>query len=204
MKRQILIAVMLLLALFAKSQDTSSYSLPVAPPTDTIPIDIVSVGVGGGYEFGGLGGNIIYYPTRGLGVFFGAGYTLIGFGYNAGVKIRIVTDESADKFMPYIIAMYGYNATINYPSFPQRNMTFYGLSVGAGMDYRPGNSQFGYLSATIYVPIRSTGVKDYINNEGYFYGIPYASSRIFPLSASIGYKFIFKRDKTVGHKMTSL
>jgi hypothetical protein len=198
MNKYILIASILLLSTSAFTQDSSLFNLPIS--SDTVPVDVLSAGIGGGYEYGGIGGNIIYYPTRGLGIFFGAGYPLTGFGYNAGLKLRIVVDQSAATFMPYILAMYGYNATVRVPEFQEKNETFYGLTVGAGIDYRPGNSKFGYLSASVYVPIRSTGVKDYINNLNYFDGISYSSGRVFPLSASIGYKFIFLRDKTVAKK----
>lgn len=203
MKRLLLIACTLVSFSVGKSQDTISYSVPVTAVPDSVPVDVFAIGVGGGYEFGGIGANVLYYPTRGLGVFAGGGYTLIGFGYNVGVKLRIVVDQTAAEFMPYLIAMYGYNATINYPSFPEKNMTFYGATVGAGIDYRPGNSKFGYLSASVYVPIRSTGVKDYVNNESYFYGIPYSTGRIFPLSVAIGYRFIFKNNKIEPVKVIS-
>jgi hypothetical protein len=194
MRKYILIAFVMAFSAFVHAQDSASFNLQEIS-SDTIPVDKFSVGVGGGYEFGGLGANAIYYFTKGLGVFAGAGYPLTGFGYNAGAKLRIVINQSAGTFMPYIIAMYGYNATIIVPNFPEKNKTFYGLSVGAGIDYRPGDSKFGYLSATVYLPIRSTAVKDYAENLNYFYGIPYATSRIFPLSASLGYKFIFLRHK---------
>jgi hypothetical protein len=194
MRKYILIALILTVSACVHAQDSASFTMQEIS-ADTIPVDKLSVGVGGGYEFGGLGANVIYYFTKALGVFAGAGYPLTGFGYNAGAKLRIVVDQSAGTFMPYVIVMYGYNATIIVPSFPEKNKIFYGLSVGAGVDYRPGNSKFGYLSATVYLPIRSTAVKDYAENLNYFYGIPYATNRIFPLSLSLGYKFIFLRHK---------
>jgi len=196
-----LIAILLLFSVVANAQDSSFFKISEVS-ADTIPVDKLSVGVGGGYEFGGIGVNVIYYATKNIGVFFGAGYPLTGFGYNAGVKIRIVADNSASTFMPYIIGMYGYNATIRIPDYPELNKTFYGATVGAGIDYRPGNSKFGYISATIYVPFRSTAQKDYISNDlNNARGIPYSTSRIYPLSASIGYKFILRRDKFVPQKI---
>lgn len=186
-------AILLIFCVFAKAQDSSFLSIQPAS-TDTVPVDKLSVGLGGGYEFGGLGGNITYYLTRGIGVFFGAGYPLTGFGYNAGFKFRIVVDESSATYMPYLLAMYGYNATVVVPSYRQKDKTFYGVTIGAGIDFRPGNSKFGYISAAVYVPIRS-GVKEYVNFLNYTYGITYSTSRIYPLSASIGYKFILQRYK---------
>ncbi|HLX92185.1 MAG TPA: hypothetical protein VKR32_10905 [Puia sp.] len=194
MSKQILTALCILFSALVHGQDTSFIALPVEP-TDSIPVDKLSIGIGGGFEYGGIGANVTYYPTRGLGLFFGAGYPLTGFGYNAGVKLRIVSDQTITEFMPYLIAMYGYNATVIYPEFTQKNKVFYGATVGAGIDFRPGNSKFGYLSASIYVPIRSSGVKDYIAEQNQVSGLTYSTGRIFALSASIGYKIIIKNHK---------
>lgn len=196
-----LIALLLFFSVASKAQD-SSFLKMTEISNDTIPVDNLSVGIGGGYEFGGIGANIIYYPIKNIGVFFGAGYPLTGFGYNAGVKIRIVADGAASVFMPYIVGMYGYNATIRIPDYPELNKIFYGVTVGGGIDYRPGNSKFGYISATVYIPFRTGDQKYYISNDlNNQRGIPYSTGRIYPLSASIGYKFILRRDKYVPEKI---
>jgi hypothetical protein len=194
MNKLILTAVILLFSVCASAQDSSFLKLP-DEVTDTVPVDKLSVGVGGGYEYGGIGANVTYYITRALGVFVGAGYPLTGFGYNAGFKLRIVVDQSSSTFMPYLVAMYGYNGTVVISDFQQKNKTFYGATIGAGIDYRPGNSKFGYLSASIYIPFRDLAMKHYIEYLNYTNGITYSTSRIFPLSASIGYKIILQRHK---------
>jgi hypothetical protein len=198
MSKYFIATITLLFSIAAKAQDSSA--LDLIPALDTIPVDKIAVGVGGGYEFGGIGANAIYFPTRGVGVFFGAGYALSGFGYNAGVKLRIVADQSAYRFMPFLIGMYGYNATVFIPNYNQWSKVFYGATVGAGVDFRPGNSKFGYITATVYFPFRSTAIKDYINYLNEFRGVTYSTSRIFPLSVSIGYKFIFSRFKNTPPK----
>jgi hypothetical protein len=182
-KLTVIFLLFVTIAVNTNAQDTTLISGPT--------LDKFSAGIGGGYEFGGIGGNAIFYPTRGLGIFGGAGYNLAGFGYNAGIKLRITPDNYASEIMPFIIAMYGYNAALDVKYDTRYNKTFYGLTVGGGIDWRPGNSKFGFLSITVYVPIRTTEVKDYIYNLNYFYGIPY-SNKLFPLSASIGYKIVFK------------
>jgi hypothetical protein len=194
MNKYILTAVVILFSFFANAQDSSFLNLPVEIQ-DTVPVDKLSVGIGGGYEYGGIGGNVTYYFTRGLGVFVGAGYPLTGFGYNVGFKLRIVVDQTSATFMPYLVAMYGYNGTIVIPDYQQKNKTFYGATIGAGMDYRPRNSKFGYFSASVYIPFRDIAMKHYAEYLNYTYGITYSTGRIFPLSASIGYKFILQRHK---------
>ncbi len=198
MSKFLIVTITLLFSIAASAQDSSF--LDLSNNSDSIPADKISVGVGGGYEFGGIGGNVTYYATRGVGIFFGAGYPLTGFGYNAGVKLRIVSDQSAYKFMPFLVGMYGYNATVLIPNYNQWSKVFYGATVGAGIDFRPGNSKFGYITVTVYVPIRSTAMKDYIKYLNDFRGITYSTSRIFSLSASIGYKFIFANFKNTPRK----
>src|ERR1700753_1669694 len=186
-------AILLILCVFAKAQDSSSLSfIPIS--TDTVPVDKLSVGVGGGYEYGGIGGNVTYYLTRGIGVFAGAGYPLTKFGFNAGFKFRIVVDESSAKFMPYLLVMYGYNGTVVIPTYHAKDKIFYGATIGVGVDFRPGNSKFGYISASVYIPFRS-GVREYVDYLNYTNAITYSTSRIYPLSASIGYKFILQNYK---------
>jgi hypothetical protein len=165
------------------------------PITKTVPADKVAVGVGIGYDFGGLGGvNGIYYLQRSIGVFGGVGYTPAGVGYNAGIKLRILTNKAATTVVPFIVGMYGYYAAIAPKGYSYYNRIYYGPTVGAGVDYRPGGSKFGYLTATIFVPIRNADPKNYIDYLTNFQGLSF-SHKLHALSASIGYKFILFNSK---------
>jgi hypothetical protein len=182
--------IALLFSVFANAQDSSSVRLPIL--SDSMKLDKLSIGGGYGYEFGGFGGNVIFYPQRSVGIFLGAGWPLSGFGYNAGVKVRLLVDKSAAKIMPFLLAMYGYNTSLVVKGYPQYDKIFNNVTLGAGADYRPGNSKTGFLSLVIYVPLRDTpGIHSYINNLNQFniMGGGY-SHKLFPISVSLGYKFI--------------
>jgi hypothetical protein len=188
------ITFLLLLTTFSISlyaQDTTSVDLE--PKLPAIPLDKFSVGAGVGYEYGGGGVNAIFYPYKNIGVFGGAGWNIIGLGYNAGVKIRAIINPASAVFIPFIVGMYGYNTTIYYPNNTQYNKTFYNFTIGGGLDFRPNNSKFGYFSLAVYVPFRNPDVKNYVNNIEYFWAIPYSTNRIFPLSASFGYKIMLAK-----------
>src|SRR5262245_29607527 len=72
--------------------------------------DVVSLGLGLGFDYGGIGGNITVYPQKNVGLIFGGGYVIAGFGYNAGVRFRLVKENSVVD--PFFMAMYGYNAAV--------------------------------------------------------------------------------------------
>jgi hypothetical protein len=157
---------------------------------NTVPVDKLSLGVGIGYDFGGLGGvNAIYYLQRSIGVFGGGGYTPAGIGYGGGVKLRVLTNKQATVVVPFAVAMYGYYAAIAPKGYSYYNRIYFGPIVGIGADYRPGNSKFGYITGTIFVAIRNMDPKNYIDYLTNFQGIN-VNHKLHALSASIGYKFI--------------
>ncbi len=76
------------------------------------PVDQLSIGIGGGLDYGGFGGNLSYYPLNNVGLFGGVGYALAGVGFNAGVKYRYIPKKPDARVRPFALAMYGYNAAI--------------------------------------------------------------------------------------------
>ena len=160
------------------------------PVSNSFPLDKITLGVGAGYDFGGYGGlNAIYYPQRSIGVFAAGGYTPAGIGYNFGVKLRAISNKSASEVMPFLVAMRGYYTAVAPKDYSYYNRLFFGTTVGAGIDYRPDNSKFGYLTATILVPIRNVDSKNYIDYLNTFQGIS-VNHKLHAINGSIGYKFI--------------
>jgi hypothetical protein len=151
--------------------------------------DMVSIGLGMGLDYGGFGGNLTYYPVRGIGLFGGAGYALAGAGFNAGVKFRYVPEKYEAKVHPYVIAMYGYNAAVAITNRSDLNKLFYGPSLGAGIDFHRNHLRKGYWSFAVLVPFRKPEANEYIDMLESVYGVEF-QSRLFPIAVSIGYKFI--------------
>jgi hypothetical protein len=163
---------------FIKSDAQNKEAVP-------LPYDRFSLGLGVGFDYGGFGINVAGYPQKNIGLFAGAGYAIAGYGFNAGVKFRIVSKKI---FTPYVVAMYGYNAAISVSGYPQYNKIFYGPSVGAGFDLG-SHTKRGYFSLAILVPIRSADVNNYMNDLTTNNGVTF-NNKLLPIGISIGYKFV--------------
>ena len=151
--------------------------------------DIINFGPGFGFDYGGIGANIMAYPQKNIGIFFGGGYAFAGFGYNAGVKLRL-SPEKSGVVNPFLMAMYGYNAAVAVSDYSQYNKLFYGPTIGFGIDIRSKKpSSKGFLSISLMVPIRNADAQNYIDLLKSQYGYVFVNDLI-PIGFSIGYKFI--------------
>lgn len=151
--------------------------------------DQISIGIGFGLDYGGIGGNILYYPHKNLGIFGGLGYAFADLGVNAGAKVRLISEKYI--LSPYLIGMYGYNAVIIIANASRLNKTFYGPTIGVGLDldFKSGPRNIGYWSLALLVPIRSAEVGDYKNDLKNKYGVVF-NKDFAPVTLSIGYRFI--------------
>jgi hypothetical protein len=190
MNKIFLSAILLFVSAIAHAQDLQPIGEPIPIPRDTVPLDKFTAGIGVGYEFGGGGANVLYYPTRNIGIFGGVGYNFIGVGYNAGIKIRYAESNSATVITPFVVAMYGYNTTVRYDNYAKFNKTFYNATIGGGVDFRPNKVKLGYFSLAILVPFRNPDVKNYRTGDNSQIYDHSPSNKLFPLSASFGYRFI--------------
>ena len=151
--------------------------------------DIVNFGPGIGFDYGGFGANLMFYPQKNIGIFFGGGYALAGFGYNAGVKLRLSPDKGS-VVNPFLTAMYGYNAAVVIADESQLNKLFYGATVGIGIDLRSKKpSSKGFWSLALTIPFRDGEAQSYIDYLKNQYGASFTSDLI-PVGFSVGYKFI--------------
>jgi hypothetical protein len=144
-------------------------------------------GIGTGMDYGGIGVNLLHYPQKNIGLFGGFGYNLVGLGYNAGVKIRLVNEKHAVS--PYIMGMYGYNAVIKVKGATGLNKTFYGPTLGLGLDYKSSPSQDHYWTFALLIPIRGSEVDNYMTDLENNYGVQF-QNKLTPIGFSIGYRFI--------------
>lgn len=151
--------------------------------------DKLTIGAGIGFDHGGFGGNILIYPAKNAGLFAGAGYALAGVGINAGIKLRLATDNPETRVMPIALFMYGYNAAIAVTNATQYNKLFYGPTIGIGCDYRRHPLAGGYWSIALLLPFRSSEVEDYMDDLETNHGVEF-KNELLPVGISIGYKFI--------------
>lgn len=160
----------------------------VHQPSDPSPADIFTIGIGYGQDYGGLGANLTVYPQKNVGLFGGFGYALAGFGYNAGLKLRLLPNQGKSMFRPFVEAMYGYTTAVYVTNGEQYNKIFYGPTVGGGVDIGSLHAKHGYFSIAILVPIRNSDPQNYIN-ELQTMGVD-IKNNLLPVSFSFGYKFI--------------
>lgn len=139
----------------------------------------MNVGFGMGLDYGGFGGRFTFIPVKQLGLFAGLGFNLDGLGYNIGGQFRIPTEGKLDW---YFTGMYGYNGVVlvssSYSFGSDFSKTYYGFSIGAGMELKLGRSNKQFLNFELIVPFRDSEFKDTAD----FYDATY-----FPVAFSIGY-----------------
>lgn len=151
--------------------------------------DMVNLGPGIGFDYGGIGANLMVYPQKNIGIFFGGGYALAGFGYNAGIKLRLSPDKG-NVVNPFFTLMYGYNAAVVITDNTELNKIFYGTTLGVGIDIRSKKpSSVGFWSLALMVPLRSADAQNYIDYLKNQYGADFTTNLI-PIGFSVGYKFI--------------
>jgi hypothetical protein len=146
----------------------------------------IYLGVGGGFDYGGIGGKVEYLPVKHFGLFGGLGYNFLSLGWNVGATYKISPDK---KVSPNLMAFYGYNAVFkgadSYAA--QYDMTSYGLSIGGNLDILMG-SRGNKLSVGLFVPVRSSKFMDNYDNAKADPNLELKSS-LLPIGISIGYNF---------------
>ncbi len=150
-------------------------------------LDRVSIGLGFGIDFGCIGTNLTIYPQKNIGVFGCVGYAFAGVGYNIGLKLRSIPDKPSSKVSPFAFTMYGYNTVIIVANDIKLNKFFYGPTIGLGIDYHLRST--GYWSFGLLLPIRSSDVKDYMDDLKKNQNIEFKYG-LFPIGISVGYKSV--------------
>lgn len=186
MRKIQLFTFLLLFTIAAQAQEREVASGPYAGPEPVY--DKLNLGIGFGFDYGGFGGNLTYYPQKNIGVFFGGGYALAGFGYNAGVKYRFLSAKPTSQFTPFLMAMYGYNAAIHVSNQSELDKLFYGPTFGAGFDLGTHRVGKGVFSMAIFVPIRGSDPDDYMDHLRNDYNVSF-KNKLIPIGFSFGYKF---------------
>jgi hypothetical protein len=176
----LLLSCLLISAINLHAQDTSKVFRH---------IDRELIGFGLGLDYGGIGANFLYYATKNIGIFGGVGYNFDVVGVNAGIKLRLIKKKPISTLDPYALVMYGYNAAIIISDDNSLSKTFYGPTVGIGIDFRPKPISAGYFSIAMLLPIRSSEVDDYISKLKRYHHVTF-KNELLPIAISIGYRFI--------------
>jgi hypothetical protein len=145
------------------------------------------VGIGLGIDYGAFGGRFAYRPTPKVALLAGLGYNLNGLGYNFGGAFRMNTTK---RTVPYFSALYGYNAVIVVEGMSELNKTYYGPSVGFGLEFHSRKAS-NYFNLEIFVPFRSS---EFTNDLNAIKNNPMINLRSepWPIAISLGYHWGFK------------
>jgi hypothetical protein len=186
LKKKISVAILFLACpLMTKAQADSTRSMKIIP----IPTDMVSLGMGMGLDYGGIGMNVTIYPQKNIGFFGGIGYALIGLGYNAGFKARIHFSDLKPSSSIFMTGIYGYNTVYKVKNASRFNKMFYGATIGLGFETAVKPGKAGYWSFGLLIPLRST---EAIGYQDELESIPNMKieQKLVPVAFSIGYRFM--------------
>jgi len=157
-----------------------------------IMLDTTSLGFGYGLDYGGIGGSILFYPLRNLGLFGGVGYTPAGIAYNGGIKFRAVTKKHTSKLVPFLMGMYGLNAGVAVENGEEYNKLFYGATFGIGTDLKKKPSKHSFFTLAFLFPIYDTKkIDDYVRDLRNNHGVQIKNT-LEPITISMGFRFILK------------
>lgn len=145
-------------------------------------------GLGIGLDYGGIGIQAEFLPSKYVGLFAGAGYALIDPAFNAGISVKL---SPGKKFCPTLVAMYGYNAVLIrkdlYGGMMANSDIYNGPTVGAGAELKIGKRKQNKFNFGIRLPIRNAQFQnDYeeMKDDGYDF-----NPDILPVTFSIGFHF---------------
>jgi hypothetical protein len=182
--KQVLISVVLLLVSFSaypqKNQDTDEYDENYEFPENKQVG--VSLGLGLGIDYGGIGGKFTFAPAKHFVLFAAVGYNFNNAGFNGGMIFRMAPEK---KVSPFATVMYGYNAVIVVQGVEQANKTYYGPTFGFGIELKAKSNNFWNFGVNI--PVRSGEYKDDFDALDRNPDIDMTAP--FPVAISVGYHF---------------
>ncbi len=182
--RFLLLIIFVLLSFFSRGQNDP----------EKIKLDRASFGLGMGQVYGGFGANFLTYPNKNFGLFIGGGYAIVNFGFNVGVKARVISNYKKSSISPFATFMYGYHTAIDIQGASGLSKMFYGFTFGVGLDFSFRNSvqRKGYWSFAILIPKRSDEVDEYIDELKTKHGVRFSNARS-AATISLGYNFIITK-----------
>lgn len=189
MKRTMLLTLLLVVAgafsVYAQQDDYYVENYKPEPQYDYYPESKFMFGFGIGFDYGGFGGRLAALPAKAVLLFAGFGYNLNDLGYNLGGSLRLLPDK---KVCPLLDFMYGYNAVILVDGADEYNKTYYGPSMGGGIELR-SKSNNNFFKFSLLVPFRS---QDFHDDMDFLKSNPNIQiSEPLPIAISLGYHYTF-------------
>ncbi|MEO8591186.1 MAG: hypothetical protein ABI432_17540 [Flavobacteriales bacterium] len=146
---------------------------------ETVPEQKLFLGLGFGFDHGGMGLRLDGRISPYFGVFGGVGATFSAIGVNGGVQARILPNS---QWCPYVTAMYGFNGE---STTVEEEKLFYGPTFGAGVEKRsrtgPNFFHFGLL-----IPVHSAEAREVSDN---------ADFPLWPILPTFGWHFATGKKK---------
>lgn len=139
----------------------------------------IYLGPGFGLDYGGLGLKMEIMVSDWMSLFATGGTNFQGFNFNIGSSLKILPKNNVT---PTLSIMYGYNGALiikDYNNTVVATKTYYGLSVGGGIDFLLGKNR-NKLSLGILAPIRSSAFKA---------DIATTNATVLPVAFSLGFGF---------------
>lgn len=143
----------------------------------------LNVGFGMGLDYGGFGTRVTYLPVNRIGLFGSAGYNLNSIGYNVGVQLRFPSER---RIACHLTGMYGYNTVLIVESTTTSKTTYFGPSIGAGMELKFKKEAKQFLSFEVLLPFRPQAYQNAVDDLRL---IGFEVKDQAPLLFSIGYHF---------------
>jgi hypothetical protein len=145
----------------------------------------VNLGMGLGMDYGGIGLRLCVLPDKYIGLFGGLGYNLHTAGFNVGGQLRLLPDS---RVIPVLMGMYGYNGVIVVRGAGQYDKTYYGPSLGLGIEAHSRNGQ-NFFTVELFLPFRPA---EFDRDIDALQANPFIQiSKPLPFTFSFGYHFKF-------------
>ncbi|MBN1949793.1 MAG: hypothetical protein JW801_01230 [Bacteroidales bacterium] len=122
----------------------------------------VSIGVGKGLNYGGMGVSVGFAPVKRFEMFALAGHNGIEYAYGGGANVYLLMTKKR-KYRPNLKAFYGYTTFIDEESVVDYNKTYYGFTVGIGNEFRFGKNKHYGLDFDILFPLKSDEYKSAVS-----------------------------------------
>lgn len=162
------------------------FSEPNQDP-NIVAFDKLTLGIGLGMDYGGIGGSLLLYPHKNIGIFGALGYAFAGVGYNVGIKVRTLSEKHWSRTSVFGVCMYGYNAAVKVTNATELNRFFYGPTIGSGIDVRSKRNKNNYWTFTALIPFRSSEVDEYVDYLKLNRNVEF-KNELVPFAISIGYR----------------